>query len=369
MDLSFFGVANGSSADAARLAVGKRRAGECTAFFRVLSLVLSACALNEHIYVCVLREPALSRPAVCCGPPANCVLRALQLRSHVAPAATVLPLCAVTYIAFLSFVFLVASIDADDWVTGGLEFDIPTSVSSPRVQAVAEEFSLPTSTPNNLRVTITPTFHMGLLRFTRDGTTFARWSGASIEEYRSNYIKDRLDDINAGTKQNTSFWYGLNPIDVGVFNSTIGLLAFASFLQAVVYLAMVAIQYEAPQIGSHKYTLMTVQYGTPVIAFFTVVAVIVFGASPVRKEFCTAFDPDSDFNGTFCSYGAGFDLGITSVIFCIFQAVLVWFWMPRDLGARYEFSSKGGYDNISTTTTAAASTPMASSYQDITSTA
>lgn len=277
---------------------------------------------------------------------------------------------AVTYLAFLSFVLLVAAIDADDWVTGGLEFDIPTQVSMPpRMSSLCEQFDLPTATPNNLRVTIAPTFHMGLLHFTRDGTTFARWSGASIEEFRSNPLKDRLADLNAGTQNNGSFWYGLNPIDVGVFNSTIGLLAFASFLQAVVYMAMVAIQYEVPNIGNNKYTLLAVKYLGPAVLFFTIVGIINFGASTVKTEFCTAFDPDSNFNGTFCGYGTGFNLGIACVIFTISQSALIWFWMPQDLGARYEFSSKGGYDNISGSTAPSSVPIAASSYQDITSSA
>ncbi len=69
------------------------------------------------------------------------------------------------------------------------------------------------------------------------------------------------------------------PIDQGVFNSTTGLLAFAAFLQAILYLAMVAIQYEAPYIGSNKYTMLAVQYGSPFVLFFTAVGMIVFSES------------------------------------------------------------------------------------------
>ncbi len=88
------------------------------------------------------------------------------------------------------------------------------------------------------------------------------------------------------------------------------------------------------------------------------------GASPIQSEFCKAFDPDRDWNGTTCGYGNGFNIGIVSALFAAAQFLLIWFWMPKDLGARYEFSSKAGYDNISASSTAAAA-PMASSYQDI----
>jgi hypothetical protein len=105
------------------------------------------------------------------------------------------PLPAVTYVAFLSFVLLVAAIDADPWVVGALEFTIPTQVSlPPRVRSLCAEYGVPTSVPSEQLgdVTIVPEFQLGLLHYTVDGTTYARWSGASIEEFRQYKIADQV---------------------------------------------------------------------------------------------------------------------------------------------------------------------------------
>lgn len=51
----------------------------------------------------------------------------------------------------------------------------------------------------------------------------------------------------------------------------------------------------------------------------------------VKTAFCAAFDPDTRFNGTFCGYQTGFNLAVTCVVFALFQAAALWFWLPKDV--------------------------------------
>jgi hypothetical protein len=137
---------------------------------------------------------------------------------------------------------------------------------------------------------------------------------------------------------------GLAPINKGTFAATQGLLGFASFLQIGVWLIMACVQYQAPYFSENKLSLIIVRFLTIGVAFFTTVAVILFGSSPIKNEFCKAFDPDVNYNGTGCGYGNGFNIAIAAIIFSVMQLYSAWFYMTLDLPVSYAFSKQAGGD-------------------------
>lgn len=228
-----------------------------------------------------------------------------------------------------------------------------------------------------LGVTITPMFHLGLTTYTQGGGTPMRYSGAVVDRECYYAIADEIDNINAGTKVNGTFWYGLQPLSITVFNATFGLLGFASFLQIIVYLTFVCISYDAPFVSTHAKTPLFIRIFATASFFFTFVAIVYFGSSSIKSSFCNAFDPDTRFNNTFCGYNTGFNIGIAALVFTIIQALMLWVWLPADFntagGGQYEFSGKGDYAVVGTDNTnsgsmsgsGATTVPIsASSYQD-----
>jgi len=95
--------------------------------------------------------------------------------------------------------------------------------------------------------------------------------------------------VNAAATANDTnprnIWRGLAPIP-DKFSATLGLLGFAAFLQIAAWLAVVAVQYEAPRISGSKVTLWAVRVLVSFTLFFTFVAVLLFGTAPIKSEFC-----------------------------------------------------------------------------------
>jgi len=301
---------------------------------------------------------------------------------------------AATYFSFLTFVLIVAAMDANDWVTGGVEFDIggtlgtnldtlPTEIKElcsntgtnlyEYEEALSRQIVVGADNKPMLGVTITPMFHLGLTTYTQGGQWFMRYSNVAVDRECYFAIADEINNINAGTKVNGTFWYGLQPLSISTFNSTFGLLGFASFLQIIVWLAFVCIAYDAPFMSTHPKTPLVIRVVAVGSLFFTFVAIVYFGTSGIKASFCNAFDPDTRFNNTFCGYNTGFNIGISALIFTILQAIMLWLWLPADFisagGRQYEFSGKGDYAVVGTDNNnnppASTSVPMsAASYQD-----
>jgi hypothetical protein len=168
-----------------------------------------------------------------------------------------------------------------------------------------------------------------------------------------------------------SWWYGTAPFNMLTFNATFGLLGFAAFLQSVIYFLFVCIAYDAPYIATNAKTPLVIRFASLLVVFFIAVPMLYFGTSGMKESFCNAFDPDTRFNGTFCGYQTGFNLGIASAVFAAVQVLLLWLWVPKDVVAgRYEFSSKGatGFEPVGasgTSSESAATAPSsAGAYQD-----
>jgi hypothetical protein len=114
------------------------------------------------------------------------------------------------------------------------------------------------------------------------------------------------------------------------FNSVRGLLGFATFLSISAWLLMSAVY-------SRNNTILSIQKIYTVIAvfmggagFFAFVAVCVFAGAGIKDAFCTAFDPDSGFDGIYCGYSDGFGAAIAGVVLSVAQTALFWYWMPHD---------------------------------------
>ncbi len=58
----------------------------------------------------------------------------------------------------------------------------------------------------SLGVTITPMFHLGLTRYTQGGQTIMRYTRAAVDRECYYAIEDEINDINAATKLNNTFW-------------------------------------------------------------------------------------------------------------------------------------------------------------------
>lgn len=105
------------------------------------------------------------------------------------------------------------------------------------------------------------------------------------------------------------------------------------------------VQYEAPYISGNKLSLIIVRFTTIAVAFFTMIAVAVFGAAPIRAEFCKAFDPDANTNGLPCGFGNGFAIAIGALVISLLEVALAWLFMGLHLPQTYAFTSKGGFES------------------------
>lgn len=262
----------------------------------------------------------------------------------------------VAYLAFIVFVLMVAAASDEEWVEGGYEYTF--SSTAPVSTAPGAGSCLGCDVPSaitaklaaepNLQATIHREFLLGLDKITIE-SQFAFWlTGEAVQQtctfdlppfirVRSRRSRARtpaaaaapapvpdaaapappplapssscclLQEINAQAASNNTdprnIWRGMAPISPATFASTLGLVGFAAFLQITVWLTMALVQYQAPFVSESLRALWFVRIVSIASVFFITVAVINFGAAPIRTEFCKAFDPDANFNGLPCGFG------------------------------------------------------------------
>lgn len=120
------------------------------------------------------------------------------------------------------------------------------------------------------------------------------------------------------------------------------LLGFAAFLMLISWITIVAVQYGVPRISTSKASLWTVRGLGIAVTFFLLVAVLNFGASPIKSEFCKAFDPDAAFLGLPCGFGSAFNVAIAGIVFGLLHTLAAFFHMGLDLPQSYGFTGTGG---------------------------
>lgn len=119
------------------------------------------------------------------------------------------------------------------------------------------------------------------------------------------------------------------------------LLGFAAFLMLISWITIVAVQYGVPRISTSKASLWTVRGLGVAVTFFLLVAVLNFGASAIKAEFCKAFDPDAAFLGLPCGFGSAFGVAIAAIVFALLHTLAAFFHMGLDLPQSYGFSGAG----------------------------
>lgn len=130
------------------------------------------------------------------------------------------------------------------------------------------------------------------------------------------------------------------------------------------WLVMVAVQYHVPRISTSTTSLWAARGLAVGAAFFTLVAVLNFGASTIKSEFCSAFDPDANFLGLPCGFGAGFNIGVAAIVFSVATAVASFLHMGLELPQAYEFSSASADSGLKASFGSGASA-SASSYEPV----
>jgi hypothetical protein len=259
---------------------------------------------------------------------------------------------AVAYLSFIVFSLLVASATDEEWVVGAMQW----GVASLGDWKAAEESGValcgvPKHVSNldsklSLGAVVTQYFDLGLTKATEE-TSYNFWySGAGTTAACTYDLQGYIEDINAATTSNRTtrwpnMWYGQAPISFNTFQATLGLLGFASFCQIVAWLIMVAFQYGVPKVSESRISLWVVRGLITSTVFFTIVPLALFGASPIKTEFCKAFDPDSAYNGVGCGFGNGYNIAIAAVVMGLIEAVAAWFYMTLDLPPAYAFTGTG----------------------------
>lgn len=248
---------------------------------------------------------------------------------------------------------LVASATDEEWIEGGYEFTFePNQVSMlADVDAGCMGCDVPSTiirkatAPGMLGATIHREFLLGLDAITIETQFNMRFTNEAVQQDCVFPLGPWLRDINAAAASNNTSpwnrWQGMQPIKESTFQATLGLVGFACFLQVVAWLAMVLVQYQSPFVSESLRTLWLVRVLAIGSVFFAIVALLVFGTAPIKKEFCAAFDPDAAFNGLPCGWGNGFNVCVAAVVFGVLQALAAWFYMPMELPQAYTFSKQG----------------------------
>lgn len=99
----------------------------------------------------------------------------------------------------------------------------------------------------------------------------------------------------------------MKPLKASIFNDTYGLLVTAAFFGVCVWLGMVLVNHGIPQVVAYRWTFHIIGGGSIASAFFTMVAVSLFGNSGMKNEFCSIFDPGADYNTLPCGFSDGFN--------------------------------------------------------------
>ena len=82
---------------------------------------------------------------------------------------------------------------------------------------------------------------------------------------------------------------------------------------------MLSLMYDVPVVSTHKYTMLALRILAPACAAFSVIALVLFGASGALNEFCKALEPDAVYLGQPCDYGNGFGCTLVAFICSFFQ--------------------------------------------------
>lgn len=246
----------------------------------------------------------------------------------------------VAILAFTTFCLVVAAATDNEWVSGGLEYVV--SATNPAAINAVCGGCLGTSEPA-LGATVNVQFELGLSQFSQDTAYQMPYTNEYVERDCVLPIQPFIRYINAAAVSNDTsprnIWKGLQPIP-DKFGSTLGLLGFASFLQIVAWLLVVAVQYEVPALSANQKTLWAIRILAATATLFTLSGIINFAASAVRREFCTAFDPDADFLGLPCGFGRAFNIAIAALVFGLLQTAAAWKHMPLELPASYQFATQ-----------------------------
>ena len=238
----------------------------------------------------------------------------------------------------------------------------PSSVAA--ASASADAAPAPALAPRRLQgqtTTVTPEFHVSLTMVHRIANFPMWYSGVQAWSDEAFTIADFITDVNVaiGGSPPGNRWVttGVKPLNVGVFQATVGLIGFAAFIQFLVWLTLVMISYDAPGVSNNKGAFAFTKFGSAAAAFFCTVALISFDASQYMLEWCKAYDPDATTNGKGCGYGDGFGLIVAASLACIAHTLLMFFVVPEHVAAAYAFAggaasgagaklASGGYTEV-----------------------
>lgn len=239
---------------------------------------------------------------------------------------------------FLTFILAVAAATSQNWVSGGLEYTFTSLAEAPLCESCG--LSAP-----SLGATVRIEFALGLSQLGQSTEYDYPYTGERATRDCIFDVEPYIRNINAAAVSNDTsprnIWYGAEPIPVGKFNSTLGLLGFAAFLMLISWITIVSVQYGVPRISTSKASLWTVRGLGVAVTFFLAVAVINFGASAIKAEFCKAFDPDAAFLGLPCGFGSAFGCAIAAIVFALLHTLAAFLHMGLDLPQSYGFSGAG----------------------------
>jgi len=216
---------------------------------------------------------------------------------------------AAAYFCALCIGLMVASASYEEWVYGGVE--ISSNQALPPRVTLSDDFTwversvdAPPAHARQLQASPTPFptplpgarwFTLGLTRaYFEQPYTYAN-SGEAGTQVREYDVQAFIRDINAGSQNVNSIFFGLKIIPTSIFPATQGLLAFAAFLQVVLWILLMLLSYDLPSLVNFKWSPLIIRLLAVSTAFFTFVAVLVFMTSNLKTEFCSIFDPDSAF--------------------------------------------------------------------------
>lgn len=268
----------------------------------------------------------------------------------------------VTFLSLIAFALTIAAIVDDYWIVGGLEVApsdrrrmlSEASIPEPEFFDAPHGRSLQTSG-------VKLDFYIGLKTYIQD------YQGDPPYPRRSYYV-NRTVPLSVPRIKTQTIWpltdyipyfnqlantpgnyisgrtapTGVKPLKASIFDDTYGLLVTAAFFGVCVWLGMVLVNHGIPQVVAYRWTFHIIGGGSIASAFFTMVAVALFGNSGMKNEFCSIFDPGADYNTLPCGFGDGFNYAIAGLFFSLLLSLLFFFWMPHAAGAaKYEFSEVG----------------------------
>jgi len=221
-----------------------------------------------------------------------------------------------TYLAFLVFILMVAAVDDQEVVVGGVTRDAEPTGNG--------QFGLATR------------FRVGWTEYAEARIRQLPGLGGNGPRLNTWIIYQLSDQL---TPNITATW-GLQdgPLTYPRFTTTRGLLIFAAVLSCILWVLLVAIQYELPYIGHHKMSINAARIICILACFFICVAAIYFASTGAMKNFCDTFDGWG--SSQTCFYGNSWVCAMVALFFSVLNAVWMGLGVKGDLGARYTFSAK-----------------------------